>query len=64
MIKLSQKKVHTGTHVHFTRGGKHYVASWNDKGELVVFEASRDGEISNYYGVYDMWTNAVQHLFD
>ena len=61
--KVSRKAVHSGTHVHFTRDGKHYVASRNKRGEMMVFTANKDGIITCFMGVYDMWTNAAQHLF-
>ena len=61
--KVSSKEVVSGTHVHFIRGGKHYVASWNKEGEMIVFTATRDGTINDFTGVYDMWTNAAKHLF-
>jgi len=61
--KVSRKEVASGAHVHFIRGGKHYVASWNKSGEMVVFTANRDGVITDFTGIYDRWTNAAKHLF-
>ena len=60
----SKKHDGIGTKIHFSKGDNHYVASDNGI-ERLIFEADKNGNIIDWSGVYDRWTNdVIDHLFE
>ena len=61
---ISQKRGRATEHVHFERAGNYYIASWNSRGELSVFNADASGNITDWGEVLDYWANHCKHLFN
>ena len=62
----SKKHDHAGlkTHIHFSKGDKHYVAS-NNGHEKIIFNADENGNVTSWHGVYEGWTfEAIKYLFE